>query len=106
MSELQTDRDSGKVKLQDVTAAAQAFNIEQNRLAKRLEVTREQLQRDRDEGIEKIRRDTDLEILKIQNSIKLWAVALPPIPPLLVGLVVFVRRRLREREGISKSRLR
>ena len=33
-------------------------------------------------------------------------VVLPPIPPLLVGLIVFVKRRLREREGIAKTRMR
>ena len=56
--------------------------------------------------IEEARRQTDLRILEIQNFYKFLAVALPPIPPLLVGLVVFVSRRLREREGIAKSRLR
>mgnify|MGYP001217586354 CR=1 FL=1 len=56
--------------------------------------------------IEEARRQTDLKILEIQNFYKFLAVALPPIPPLLVGLIVFVSRRLREREGIAKSRLR
>ena len=69
-------------------------------------MTREQLQRERDESIERIQRETDLEIRKIETQIKRFAVALPLIPPLLVALVVFVRRRLREREGISKSRLK
>ena len=45
-----------------------------------------------------------LEIQKIQRKFKLAAVIIPPIPPLLVGLIVFTRRRLREREGISKDR--
>ena len=53
-----------------------------------------------------IRRDADLKISNLQTSYKLWAVAIPPLLPMLVGLVVFVYRRLREREGISKSRLR
>ena len=75
-------------------------------LSQKLDVTRERLQRERDESVEKIRRETDLEILKIQNQFKFWAVAIPPIPPLIVGLVVFVVRRLREREGVAKSRLR
>lgn len=46
----------------------------------------------------------ELEIQEIQRKFKLAAVIIPPIPPLLVGLVVFTRRRLREREGISKAR--
>ena len=42
----------------------------------------------------------------IQNTYKVIAVVIPPIPPLLIAFVVFVRRRLREREGVSKQRLR
>jgi ABC-2 type transport system permease protein len=33
-------------------------------------------------------------------------VALPCIPPLVIGVIVFASRRLRERENISKSRLK
>ena len=53
-----------------------------------------------------IRRDADLKISNLQTSYKLWAVAIPPLLPMMVGLVVFVYRRLREREGVSTSRLR
>ena len=73
---------------------------------RRLATKREQLERQRDDDINKIRRDVDLEIEKIKNEYKAWAVCLPPIPPLVVGLVVWVYRRLREREGVAKSRLR
>jgi ABC-2 type transport system permease protein len=48
--------------------------------------------------------NAEVEIQRIQRQFKLAAVVLPPIPPLLVGLIVFTRRRLREREGISKAR--
>ncbi len=48
--------------------------------------------------------EAELEIQQIQGKYKLGAVTFPAIPPLLVGLVVFVRRRLRERAGISKAR--
>ena len=48
--------------------------------------------------------DAELKIQEIQRWFKLMAVVVPPIPPLIVGTIVFFRRRLREREGISKAR--
>jgi ABC-2 type transport system permease protein len=48
--------------------------------------------------------DAELKIQEIQRWFKLMAVIVPPIPPLIVGTIVFFRRRLREREGISKAR--
>lgn len=73
---------------------------------KKLEQENTRLQQRRDSDIEKTRRDFEQEIQGIQNQYKRWAVILPPIPPALVGLVVFARRRLREREGIARTRLR
>jgi ABC-2 type transport system permease protein len=84
----------------------QRLQITQVVLNRRLAITRERLEREREREIDRIRRDVDLEIQRIQFKYKFYAVAIPWIPPFLVGLVVFVRRRLREREGIEKSRLR
>jgi ABC-2 type transport system permease protein len=56
--------------------------------------------------VARIQRGIDREIRGIQFWCKFWAVVLPLIPPLLVGLVVFVQRRLREREGVAKARMR
>jgi len=47
-----------------------------------------------------------MKVRGVQDQYKLWAVVLPPIPPLLVAIVVFFTRRAREREGVAKSRLR
>jgi ABC-2 type transport system permease protein len=58
------------------------------------------------EKIRKIQLDAELEVQRIQRNFKLAAVVIPPIPPLIVGLAVFAVRRLREREGISKARLK
>jgi len=41
----------------------------------------------------------------IQNTIKLLAVALPPVPAFLVFLFVSFRRLRRERMGVSADRL-
>lgn len=99
-------REGGDVSSADLLALMQANSIKEQELEQKLAVKREQMQRERDDRIEEARRQTDLKILEIQNFYKFLAVALPPIPPLLVGLIVFVSRRLREREGIAKSRLR
>ena len=42
----------------------------------------------------------------MQDEYKMWAVLLPPLPPLFVAAVVFFTRRAREREGVARSRLR
>ena len=59
---------------------------------------------ERNENLRSIQLDAELKIQEIQRKFKLAAVIIPPIPPLIVGLIVFTRRRLREREGISKAR--
>jgi ABC-2 type transport system permease protein len=66
----------------------------------------ERIRRDRDKDLAQVERNRDQDIQKIQNEFKLWAIVIPPIPPLLVGLVVWIRRRLREREGVSRSRMK
>ncbi len=63
-----------------------------------------EFENERREAKRRIDLDAELEIQQIQRKFKLAAVVIPPIPPLLVGLIVFTRRRLREREGISKAR--
>ncbi len=73
---------------------------------RRLVAKTDQLKRQRDDNIEQSERSAQLEINRIQNRYKLLAVSLPPIPPLIVGLIVFFNRRSREREGVSRSRLR
>lgn len=106
MQAKQSDGGQGGIRFSDLQSRAQKLAEVQERLKRRLDVKREQLQRQRDEKIEEIRRKVDLEIVGIKNWYKFLAVALPPIPALLVGLIVFVRRRLREREGVAKSRMR
>ena len=93
-------------KMEELRRMLQGADIKKVQLAKKFQVEKERLQRDRDKGIREARRQADDSISKIQNYYKLLAVFVPPIPPLLVGIIVFVSRRLREREGISKNRLK
>ncbi len=93
----------------DVSAAQAKMQVIVLKLAKAQSDAakkQEELQRTLSKDLETIRRERDQSVQRVQNEFKLWSVAIPPIPPLLVGFIVFVRRRLREREGISKARMK
>lgn len=106
VEKLQTEGAIDASKQQELIQRLQEYQIKQAQLSRKLDLEREKLQRERDRNIRDARRRADESISKIQNYYKMLAVFIPPIPPLLVGIVVMVSRRLREREGISKNRLR
>jgi ABC-2 type transport system permease protein len=56
--------------------------------------------------LRQIQRDLDLERNSIQNRYKLFAITIPIIPPLLIGLAVWLFRVVRESEGVSQTRRR
>lgn len=89
----------------EVKEIQQRFNEERKRAEKELNQSRVRLGRERDDLIDATRDAKEQEIENLQTRIRAFAVVLPPIPPLIVGLVVFVIRRLREREGVSRERL-
>lgn len=64
----------------------------------------QQLNLELQESKRQVRLNAEIKIQQTQRDFKLAAVIIPPIPPLLMGLIVWTRRRLREREGISKAR--
>ncbi len=80
--------------------------MKQQNLERERETKLEQLRQEKDAKINKSERELALEVQQVQGQYKMWAVLLPPIPPLLVALVVFFTRRAREREGVARSRLR
>lgn len=73
---------------------------------KRLQARTKRLEQERDKKIEQEDRNLELSIRSLQNWCKVWAVIVPPIPPLVVGVLIFFRRRAREREGVSRARFR
>ena len=56
--------------------------------------------------LKQVQYSMEQDIRAVQDRYKLLAIFVPPIPPLLVALYVFFRRREAEREGIAQSRLR
>jgi ABC-2 type transport system permease protein len=73
---------------------------------RRLETTTARQEKERDANLKQIEQDLNQAVLRVQNQYKAAALLLPPIPPLLVGAVVFWRRRQRESEGVSRDRRR
>ena len=75
--------------------------IEERKLATEIE----SLSRERDRDLEKTEHELDMEIRRVQSSYKLRAALWPPIPPLLVGILVWSIRQKREKKGVSEKRL-
>ncbi len=80
--------------------------MKQQDLERQKETKIEQLRQEQNNERTKIETDLTLKIRGVQDTAKLMAVLLPPIPPLLVAVIVFFTRRSREREGVARSRLR
>jgi len=107
VDDLQKNQSEGEeIDAVELKEKMQRLGEKQQVLQRRLDVTKQRLERKRERDVKGSQRKVDLDIQRIQYRYKLLAVLIPWIPPALVGLIVFVRRRLREREGIEKSRLR
>jgi ABC-2 type transport system permease protein len=72
---------------------------------RRFQVARTTIEDEKQRQIDTSRADMENSIRGIQNTIKLMAVLLPPIPAVLLFLLVSVRRIARERIGVSPDRL-
>ncbi|WP_404309416.1 Gldg family protein [Neorhodopirellula lusitana] len=106
VEQLREDQADGEVPQSVLQEKLTAFQIKQENQQRVLAVRRQKMERERDQKIADVRRKADQKVTAIQNQVKTLAVGLPCIPPLLVGVAVFALRRLRERENISKSRLK
>ncbi len=97
---------SGTADSQELVAAMQQLASQQRLAQRRLETKIEGMRRKRDAEVEAVERRLGAAVRREQDRQKWLAVLLPPIPPLVVAFFVFFRRRAREREGVSKARLR
>ena len=73
---------------------------------RKVQVTRIQEEQNRDKEIATIQRESDSKLARLRNGYKWVAVVCPPIPPLLIAIIVFFVRRIRERQGVASARLR
>ncbi len=87
-------------------AQEQELNATERTLAKKHALTLAKAQRELAQKIEQAEVTLNERIQAIEGQYKLLAVALPPLPPLLVGGIVMRVRRSRERESVPVSRRR
>jgi ABC-2 type transport system permease protein len=88
------------------TAREQQREVVRLRETERLKAQMESIEANRNRRVKQISYATDQEIRGVQDRYKLYAILIPPIPPLLLAMYVFFRRRGAEQEGIAKTRLR
>ncbi len=73
---------------------------------RRLQAQTEQIEREKAKAVDKIRSDHARAIDEVRDRIRVLAILLPPIPALLLGLLIFYRKRRRESATIPESRKR
>jgi ABC-2 type transport system permease protein len=80
---------------------AEAQENEQRRIA----LEEKRIRREAEDEVIKAKRDAEERKNAIETRVKLFAWALPPIPAIILGVIMFGRRRLQERRSVSGERL-
>jgi ABC-2 type transport system permease protein len=72
---------------------------------RRLDVDKANIEDQKRKKVLEIKGETEQEIRGTQNKVRAVAIALPPLPPLILGLLVFGTRLRRENLGANPNRL-
>ena len=90
--------------LDDRTKQIMARNIQEVE-SRKFEVLKASIEAEKEAKVHASRENLESQRQRIQSNIKTLAVVLPPIPVLVLGILIFLRRQRREREGESVARL-
>ena len=100
----EVDQVRSRTDLDDRTKESMLENL-QSVAQRRLDVQKQIIE---DEKLNKIREskgDSERKIRKIQNNVRYAAAMIPPLPPMILGLLVWIARLRRENLGANPKRL-
>ncbi len=100
----QVDQVKSRTDLDERTKEIQLDNL-QNIAQRRLEVEKAKIEDEKLMRIREGRAASEQKTRAIENSVRFLAAAVPPLPPLLLGLFVFATRIRRENLGANPKRL-
>ncbi|MEM9646039.1 MAG: Gldg family protein, partial [Planctomycetota bacterium] len=106
VADLQKKREDGTVPNSVLREKMTQLQISREAQQRALAVKTQRFKRVQEQNVREIERKADQQVTSIQTKVKTAAVVFPCIPPLVVGVIVFASRRLRERENITKARLK
>lgn len=89
--------------LDETTKATMLKSLEET-ANRRLQGEQEKIEREKQRTMERIKIEHRRAVDEVQNRIRLFSVLIPPIPALLLGGLIFARKRRRERDTIPDRR--
>jgi ABC-2 type transport system permease protein len=103
IDEIRQELEKGDVDPRSVQMQLQTATEAENRKLRQRE---REIERAKEERVRQVRIETEQEIRRIERGIWRWAVLIPPLPAIVLGVIVVLTRLFAERRGISADRLR
>lgn len=103
IADLRADLEKGSVDAQTLQIRLQNATEAENR---KLTQREKEIEREKNETVRKVKTETEQDLRRIERGIWRWAVLIPPLPAIILGIAVVISRVVDERKGISSDRLR